>query len=256
MQRRNFVFRLLPVLACASLVAVMPVTAAAWDWGFGFNTTKGSGVLKTETRSVAGFNRIGLSLPGVVEVIQGESEGLNIETDDNLLPLIETVVESGSLKLRLKDKGNISTRTLKITVNAKSIEGLSVGGSGDIRVAKLKTGKLKAAIAGSGDISITSLDADDLHISIAGSGTFVAGGKVNTLESSISGSGDVKAGKLESNVSKISIAGSGDATVWAKDTLSVKVAGSGDVKYYGDAKVSQSVAGSGSIKRLGSSPGV
>lgn len=255
MKPRNILLRLLPALACASLVACVPVTAEAWDWGFGFNTTKGSGVLKTEARSVSGFNRIGLSLPGVVEVVQGDAEGLTIETDDNLLPLIETVVDNGSLKLRVRDRGNISTKTLKITVNAKSIEGLSVGGSGDIRVAKLRTGKLKASIAGSGDISITSLEADDLHVSIAGSGTFVAGGKVNTLESSIAGSGDVKAGKLESNSSKISIAGSGDATVWAKDTLSVKVAGSGDVKYYGDAKVSQSVAGSGSIKRLGSSPG-
>ncbi len=254
MKRRNFLFRLLPVITCASLVACVPVTAHAWDWSFGFNSTKGSGVIKTEARNVSGFNRIGLSLPGVVEVVQGDSEGLKIETDDNLLPLIETVVEDGSLKLRVKDKGNISTKTLKITVSAKSIEGLSVGGSGDIRAAKLKTGKLKVSVAGSGDVNITSLDADDLHISIAGSGTFVAGGKANAVSSSIAGSGDLKAGKLESNSHKISIAGSGNATVWVKDTLSVKVAGSGDVKYYGDAKVTQSVAGSGSIKRLGNSP--
>lgn len=255
MKRRNFLLQMLPAIACTALVACVPVTAQAWDWGFGFNTTKGSGVIKTETRNISGFNRISLSLPGVVEVVQGDSESLTIETDDNLLPLIETTVEDGGLKLRTQNKVNISTKTLKITVNAKSIEGLSVGGSGDIRVARLKTGKLKASIAGSGDINIANLDVDDLHISIAGSGTFVGGGKANAVSSSIAGSGDIKAGKLESNTSKISIAGSGDATVWAKDTLTVKVAGSGDVKYYGDAKVTQSVAGSGSIKRLGNAPG-
>ncbi len=255
MKRRNFLFRMLPVITCTALVACVPVTAQAWDWGFGFNTTKGSGVLKTETRNVSGFNRISLSLPGVVEIVQGDSEGLTIETDDNLLPLIETVVEDGGLKLRTPKKVNISTKTLKITVNAKTLEALAVAGSGDLRAAKLKAGKLKASIAGSGDITISNLDADDLHISIAGSGNFVGGGKVNTVSSNIAGSGDIKAGKLESNASKISIAGSGDATVWAKDTLTVKVAGSGDVKYYGDAKVSQSVAGSGSVKRLGNTPG-
>ena len=38
--------------------------------------------------------------------------------------------------------------------------------------------------------------------------------------------------------------GSGDATVWARDNLSVKIAGSGDVKYYGRPAISRSIAGS------------
>lgn len=243
----------LTTLACTALLGASPV-AQAREWGWG-KTLRGSGVVKTETRNVTGFTSISLSLPADTQIVQGDSEGISIESDDNILPLIETVVESGSLKIRLQDRNSsVSTKNLRIVVSAKTLEALSISGSGDLRAAKLKSPKLKASISGSGDINIASLDAETLAVSISGSGNFAAGGKLQSVESKIAGSGDIKIGKLEAQAVKVSIAGSGDATVWAKDTLTISVAGSGDVKYYGDAKVTQSIAGSGSVKRLGAAP--
>lgn len=243
-----------PALILLGVCGFAATTASAWDWTFGTKVT-GSGNIKSETRNVSGFTGISLSLPANVEIVQGNSEGIVIETDDNISPLIETVVDSGSLKIRFKERNmSVSTKTLNMTVNVKTLDSLSVAGSGDLRAAKLQVPKLKTSIAGSGDVRIASLDADTLTLSIAGSGDFSAGGKANTVEGKIAGSGDIKIGVLAANNVKISIAGSGDATVWAKDTLTVSVAGSGDVAYYGDAKVTQSVAGSGSVKRLGSAP--
>jgi len=248
--------RFLPVVACAGLVAVAP-SAHAWDWtwGWGGKSVKGSGVVKTETRHVTGFNRISLSIPARVEVIQGNTEGITIEGDDNIVPLVETVVENNSLNIRFAERDlSISTKTLRLVVNVKTVEGLSVAGSGELHASKLQSATLKASIAGAGDVNIAHLDTESLTVSIAGSGNFAAAGKAKTIQTKIAGSGDIKIGKLEANSVTISVAGSGDATVWATDSLKVSVAGSGDVKYYGDAKVSQSVAGSGSVKRLGAAP--
>ena len=243
-----------PSLVVATLFALASASVAAWDWGWGAKIT-GSGTIKTEARSVSGFTGISLAVPATADIVQGTSEGISIETDDNILPLIETVVDGGHLKIHFKDRNmSVSTKTLKMTINVKTIDSLSVAGSGDLRAAKLQAAKLKTSIAGSGDVRIASLDADTLTLSIAGSGDFSAGGKANTVEAKIAGSGDIKIEKLAANDVKLSIAGSGDAKVWAKDTLKVSVAGSGDVAYYGDAKVTQSVAGSGSVKRLGSAP--
>lgn len=241
--------------AAAALLAIVPQSATARDWNPFGNSVKGSGTIKSETRNVSGFSSIALSVPAHTQIVQGNTESVVIETDDNILPLIETVVESGALKIRFNARDlSISTKSLKITVNAKTVEGISVGGSGDVRAASLKSPQLKASIAGSGDVEITSLDATTVTVAIAGSGSFAAGGKADSLATKISGSGDLKTGKLETNSVKVSVAGSGDATVWAKETLTVSVAGSGDVRYYGDARVTQSVAGSGSVKRLGSAP--
>ena len=243
-----------PALVLIGVFGLIATPAAAWDWNFGAKVS-GSGNIKTETRNVSGFTGISLSLPANVEIIQGGSEGIVIETDDNVLPLIETVVDNGSLKIRFKERNmSVNTKTFNITINVKTIDNLSVAGSGDVRAAKLQVAKLKTSIAGSGNVHITSLDADTLTLSIAGSGDFSAGGKASVVEGKVAGSGNMKIGALAANSVKLSIAGSGDATVWAKDTLTVSVAGSGDVTYYGDARVSQSVAGSGSVKRLGSTP--
>ena len=254
----NRMKRVVPAVACASLMALAPSAHAwEWNWGWGGKSVRGSGVMKTETRRVSGFTGISMLIPGNVEVIQGTTEGISLEGDDNILPLVETVVERGDLKIRFVEKNmSISAKALRLIVNAKTVEGLSVAGSGELHAAKLQSATLKANVAGSGDVSIATLDADALTVSIAGSGNFTAGGKVKSIETKIAGSGDLKIGKLEGNSVKVSIAGSGDATVWAKESLTVSVAGSGDVKYYGDAKVSQSVAGSGSVTRLGSVPGV
>ncbi len=241
-------------LLCATALLVCTLPIHAGDWGFGKRVT-GSGVIVTETRQVSGFSGIGLSTPADVEIRQGNSEGLTITGDDNIVPLVETVVEEGSLKVRWKEKNiNTSYKQLKITIDAKTVEKLAVGGSGNVHAASLKTPRLKVSIGGSADVTVQSLACDELEGSIAGSGTLSAGGKTKTMRLSVSGSGDIKMPRLEAEDVKISVAGSGDATVWATGKLSVSVAGSGDVRYYGNAEVSQSVAGSGSIKKLGSAP--
>ncbi len=244
-------------IICASIIAgafLIAASASAWEWNFGAKVT-GSGNIKTEARNVGGFSGIALAVPGRAEIIQSGSEGISIESDDNILPLIDAVVEDGQLKIRFKERNmSVSTKTLKMTINVKTVDRLSVSGAGELYAATLQMPKLTSSISGSGDVRIAWLEAKHLTVSIAGSGDFSAGGKANTVEAKIAGSGDTKMGKLAADNVKISIAGSGDATVWAKETLNVKVAGSGDVGYYGDATVTKTVAGSGNVKRLGGTP--
>ena len=91
-----------------------------------------------------------------------------------------------------------------------------------------------------------------MRISGAGDVTLVGGVLEQNVR--IAGSGDYHGAALQSATATISIGGSGDATVWARDSLSVKIAGSGDVKYYGRPTISRSIAGSGSITGLGDKP--
>jgi hypothetical protein len=243
--------------AALALLTALPAKCFAWEWSWGGKSVTASGNVKTETRDVTGFTGIALSLPAKVTIKQGSKEGLTIEADDNFLPLIETVVERGQLRIRPIEKNmSFKGRSMKlnITVDAINIESLSVSGSGDILADQLNSPKLKTSIAGSGDVNIKSLTSDSVKVSIAGSGDLSLGGTANELEGSIAGSGTVKADRLKAKSVVLKIAGSGDATIWATDTMRLSIAGSGDVKYWGDAKVSQSVAGSGSIKRLGSAP--
>ncbi|MDP2369953.1 head GIN domain-containing protein [Rhodoferax sp.] len=241
-------------LTLAGSLALLGAPAQAWDWTPGTRVT-GSGQVTKVQRQVSGFKGIALELPASVEVVQGESEGVLIETDDNIAPLIETVVENEQLKIRMAQRFTaIKPKTLRFTIHARLVESLAVSGSGNIRAAKLKSSSLTTRISGSGDIHIDSLDVDSLSVSITGNGDFFAGGRADSVRSSIAGSGDLKTSTLAAKHVKLSIAGSGNAQVWASQALTVSIAGSGDVGYYGDASVSQSVAGSGRIKKLGNTP--
>jgi hypothetical protein len=209
-----------------------------------------------ETRPVSGFHAVSLAAPINVEIVQGDTESLTLDADEELLAVLETVVENGVLKIR-----DTSTwgRTWHIDhviarITMKTIDSLSTRGSGDIKAAAVKSDGLKVAIAGSGDIFIGALTANELDVSIAGSGDMMVGGKVDHVHTSIAGSGDMKAGRLDSRTSNVSIAGSGDATLWARESISASIVGSGDVRYFGDPAVKSSVMGSGSVKRMGASP--
>lgn len=253
LSRRHLAMLASGLILGATLVAA-PQSALAWEWGSGPKIV-GSGNVTSSTRAVSDFKGVDLALSADVKIVQGTTEGVTVEADDNIIPLIETVVERGQLRIRLHKKiGSIHSKQVRVTVNAKTIEQLEVSGSGSIAADKLQSAQLRTSIAGSGDMRFGELDVGKLNISIAGSGDFVASGKAQTLDASIAGSGDIKVQSLASDSVKVGIAGSGSADVNAQSKLKVSIAGSGDVSYIGDPEVSKSIVGSGSVRRIGAAP--
>jgi hypothetical protein len=241
-------------LVLAALLALLPGLADA-QLRSGEGIT-GSGVVRTETRTVSGFHSVALSVHAKLKLRQGEREGLSITGDDNIIPRVETVVEDGALKIRWADNGDYATthyKTLEIVVDARNIDGLVIRGSGQIHVERLKTDNLRVTIDGSGAIAFGTLNADSVNATIHGTGHLSAAGRADSLDVSVAGSGELSAAKLASRRARITLQGSAQATVWAKDDLSATIAGSGQINYYGTPQLNQTVAGSGSIRRVGDS---
>ena len=235
---------LLPALVCLTLV---PLAAQA-------ASLAGSGHSATETRSLAEFQAIALKGSMDLVVRQGATQSVQVEADDNLLPLLETVVESSSqgatLVVRWKKGQSLYTHSkVSITVVLPTLSALSALGSGDMKVEAFNTPALKVSLSGSGDAKLQGLTTGELGISISGSGDVGASGSATRLKISIAGSGDVRLADLKSDDVSITIAGSGDAAVNANKTLEVTIAGSGDVSYTGNAAVKSRVAGSGSVNK-------
>lgn len=243
------------LVLAAALACALPASQAAGDW-FGGDKVQGSTIIKRQTRALGHFTGIGLNLPAKVEVRIGATESVTIETDDNLLPLIETVIEDGTLKLRPNKRNlNLQTRNMKIVVQAKNVDHLSIGGSGSIDSDALRGDKVTINVGGSGSAIVKGIEADNAVIAVGGSGDVSSGaGSLNKVSISIGGSGGVDLGKVKAREAKISIGGSGQATVWASASINASLAGSGSVNYYGDPTVSKSVAGSGNTRRLGDAP--
>jgi hypothetical protein len=241
-------------LAFAATAMTVPALAGDWSWGRS-EQVQGNGNIKRQSREVRNFNGLAFSLPGQVEIRTGNSEGLTIETDDNLLPLIETVVEDGTLKIRNKNKVNIQTRHLKIVVQARELDRLALAGSGSIDADRVSGSRVAFDVGGSGSIRVRKAEGQSINVNLGGSGDLkVDEGSARSLSASIGGSGKIDMAQVRLETASVTVAGSGDATLWVRDSLSMTVAGSGDVNYYGDPQVSKSVVGSGGAKRLGAAP--
>lgn len=214
-------------IAILSLVILTPVSS-----GCSINlidSVQGSGVSKSEIRDIGQFDKVSLAGSGTVVIQCGQETALEVIGDDNLLELIETVVEDGTLKIRFTE-----------SVRPK------IGPEFEIAMTALKG----ASIVGSGEVTIEQVVADKLDLNIAGSGEYLVDGNVDEVKLEISGSGEADLRKLEAMNAKVSIAGSGAATVNAKENLSVKIAGSGDIRYLKNPKIQKSIAGSGSVTAI------
>jgi hypothetical protein len=229
----------LAALALAALIAV-PLCASA----------------KTEARAVSGFHAVALGINARIEIRQGTSEALSISGDDDVVPMVETLVEKGVLEIRWKNERDhpVRYKELAIELHVRDLDAIMLGGSGRIHAAKLVAASFAAHIGGSGAVVLDALEAKDATATIAGSARLDVGGHADSLKATLAGSGELSAGKFEVRNAQATLQGSARAIVWARETLSATIAGSGEVEYYGRPSVRQTIAGSGVVKRLGDSP--
>jgi hypothetical protein len=190
--------------------------------------TVGSGDMITESRDVSGFDEIVLLGSGDVIIDVTGTESLEIEAEDNVMPLLTSDVIDGRLELGVD--GSITTnRGITYTITAAELVGVT--------------------IKGSGDVNGTDIDADSFEVTIEGSGTVDLTGTSNDLTVRTAGSGDFDGRDLESATGTVRIDGSGSAQVNVTDDLTVTINGSGDVEYIGDPVLHQTINGSGDVSR-------
>jgi hypothetical protein len=248
----------LSVVAAVFLALTAPAHAAGDGWSFkigSFNAVKGSGVVKTETRDVTGFQAI--SLRGAMNIVVRQSgrDGLQLSADDNVLPLIEAsvVTKDGvpTLELGMKRGTSImSDGPMTAIVDVTTLSALSISGSGQLSGDGLRTQSLALTISGSGDVKLKQLSADDVTVRISGSGDVDFTGHTTRLGVTITGNGVFDSTSLEADNVTMTIAGNGDAKVNARKTLDASISGNGEVEYVGDAVVKSHIAGHGEVKKL------
>jgi hypothetical protein len=225
--------------------------------GCSINMVTGSGRIITETRKVTGF--VGLTLAGIGEItlIQGTTESLKIEAEDNIMPHIVAEVNNtnGMLTIRM-DKLNFQnvvrpTRTIRYTLTVKNLSSIVQSGLGTIQADTFKADTLSAIMSGAGRIQIDNLQTSNLTVTISGAGDIQLGGKTTQENITLSGLGTFRAGDLQSQSAKVNVSGAGGAQVWAISTLDVRLGGAGSVSYYGSPKITKEVTGVGVLNSLG-----
>lgn len=189
---------------------------------------KGNGQIKSETREVKAFEWVEGGGAYTLTVEVGAPARLELRTDENLLPLVETKVSGGRLAIRTL-KNLRPTKGVEVTVATPKLRGLTIGGA------------VKGKVSG--------VDSERFSLKLSGAGSVELGGKAGELELSLSGAGSVRARGLEAKRATVRSSGAGSVQVFASESLEIDVSGVGSVTYFGKPeKIKKTVSGVGSIK--------
>jgi hypothetical protein len=213
----------------------------------------GEGPIVVESRDITGFVAIKSGSPADIFLAPGPDYKVEIESQQNIIDAIETVVKDRTLEIREKHGIQLKPKQrIKVYITAPDVQSLAVHGSGNIDVTRDFIGThLDLKIKGSGSINVPYLEVDRLYADISGSGDIrVQDGAVQAEELTISGSGDMTMPNLEAKNAEARISGSGNIRLFATDHLKVRISGSGNVYYRGTPTIDVEISGSGSLKRM------
>jgi len=204
-----------------TLALILPVLLSSCIHG-----VRGSGVRKTEQRDLPVFSAIETSGAFDVDVNCQKPASVEIEADDNILPLVQTDVRGGVLYVSTT-KSYSSSGGIKLRITVPDLASVKSTGAGKFNISGVKN--------------------DKFEIRSTGAATVVASGQSKSVKISSTGAGKIDAHELRASDADVSVTGAAAVDVYATDELDVNVSGAGRVTYSGNPKVNKKVSGAGQV---------
>jgi hypothetical protein len=233
------------------LITLLAAALAGCMSVYDSRTVHGSGQVVTEHRAVSGFDQVSVSGAGELALIQGDEESLSIETDDNLLPLIDAAVHNGHLSIGPRNVNLRPTQSVRYRLKLRNVRQVRLSGAVGAKAESLTAERLSLGISGAGNIHLAHLAAGLLSTEISGAGEMSVAGLAERQIINISGAGKHDAHDLRTVRTEARISGAGHASVWATEALSAQISGSGAIEYRGRPAVDSHISGAGQIRQRG-----
>jgi hypothetical protein len=183
-----------------------------------------------QVRSVPAFTSISVHGPLSISVDAGKAQSLTLRGDSRFIQDVSSEVVNGELRLRVREKKNVSWR-------------------GDPRVVITMPALRAVDVEGAGEISLNGVRGNRLDVNYRGAGRMAINGDVGTFTMKAEGVGEVDAKSLLANDADVTFRGIGDVKVYARNRLDAVVEGMGGVTYYGKPRtVNKTASGIGSVK--------
>lgn len=211
----------------SSLFSFGRVNQSFFNFSFS-KKARGSGNVVTETRDVKGFNGVDVSGVFQVEIKANQDFRVEVEADDNLVPLIRTEVRNGVLHIE-SSKRISSSSGLKVRISAPNIENIEASGVSRV--------------------DLTGVENNEIRVDTSGASKTSISGRTSRLNIEVSGASSIDAEGLEAETAEINASGASKVFVFATKELRGDASGASKIVYSGNpANVERSSSGASSIK--------
>ncbi len=213
-----------------------------------------AGAPQREARTLERFRRLDLRTDARVVVRQGDMAGVEVEVEaePNVLPLIETSVQDGTLVVR--DTRRFSGSQAVVRVTARHLAGVQASGAVAVSMDGWSARALSLDLGGSSALRLSRLKVERLTVHQGGSSALRVDGRAGELSAALGGSAALQAGDLEASAVSVTAGGSAQALVWSAGALDLTLGGSSAVRYYGRSVPNLVTGGSATVSRIGDAP--
>jgi hypothetical protein len=214
----------------------------------------GKGPVVIDNRSTTSFNSLVIGVPADTYFRQDSVLKVEIHAQQNILDEIESVVINNELRIRFRDI-NTNVRShdgITIYVSAPDIRNMELEGSGNLQVTGPFTpANIGLSIEGSGNIKVQDISTTIISTNISGSGDIsINNGMANEATLTIEGSGHTDVSNVQVKDANARISGSGTIKVFATQNLKARISGSGTIFYKGTPVINSQTSGSGTVVHL------
>jgi len=224
-----FIVALIIGVSLANAFAFGKTSANFFSFNFKFGRgVQGSGNVANEKRNVSNFK--GIDVGGIyeVEIVAQKDFSVEVEADDNLLPLIKTEVDNGILEISSEKRFNTKS-PVRIRISAPNIEELEVSGASKVNLSNLDNNFLKVDASGASKMEIS--------------------GKTVDLDIESSGACKINAENLQSQNATVDSSGASNINVSVSGALKVDASGASKITYAGNPQnIEKDTSGAGSVR--------
>ena len=208
-------------------IPIIVIAAVAMVAGCSRPGIQGDGVITTEDRPISEFSKLVVTGGYEIEWSSGKP-ALTISSDQNLLPLVETVVSGNTLQIDSKEE-LVPTKGIKIILSSATLADVQLTGGISFKASQITGQDLKLESTGASEISVD--------------------GSVTNLEVNLTGASKLNAKSLQTQNATLSLIGASEADVTVTDSLKASVTGAGSLTYSGNPKsVEKNITGAGTIQ--------
>lgn len=192
---------------------------------------RGSGKRAVQKRDVQPFTSISTEGAYNINVVCQKAQTLEIEGDDNILPLIVTDVSNNVLHIKSSQNYSVG-EPIVLRVALPNLEALSVSGAGNIEVAGLK--------------------GDRFVIDSNGAPQIKASGMSKEVYINTNGAAKIDTHSLHASKGTVESKGVSRVDVDVADQLNVTISGPSTVTYEGAPSINKTIHGPGKVEKRAS----
>jgi Putative auto-transporter adhesin, head GIN domain len=211
-------------------------------------SVRGSGRTTRELRDLPRFDAVEVhsGIHAVVEI--GAQAPVQVDADDNILPLLVTEVVDRTLSIRFRHDADVqSEQPVRVKVRAPAVHRLEATGGSELR-AEVEAGEdLEVRSSGGSEVRVRGLNANRLSVSGSGGARVQLSGAADLVKLRISGGSRVRAAALAARTVSVHGSGGASAEIRASDVLRGSLSGGSTVHLVGPASSRVSTSGGSSV---------